>query len=96
MSYQQLELVTCLTSADYFQVHGKQRANHDVDVNLDFRTVSICTSFTSSIQLLIIKETASSTMRLSGLQRDVLKLYRQCLRAARKKPEVGATPIHTF
>ncbi|EHY52007.1 hypothetical protein HRR83_003428 [Exophiala dermatitidis] len=26
-------------------------------------------------------------MRLSGLQREVLKLYRQCLRAARKKPE---------
>ncbi|KAK8050667.1 hypothetical protein PG994_012397 [Apiospora phragmitis] len=27
-------------------------------------------------------------MRLSGLQRDVLSLYRQCLRAARAKPEV--------
>lgn len=27
-------------------------------------------------------------MRLSGLQRDVLKLYRQCLREARKKPLV--------
>ena len=26
-------------------------------------------------------------MRLSGLQKDVLKLYRHCLRAARKKPE---------
>jgi Complex 1 protein (LYR family) len=30
-------------------------------------------------------------MRLSGLQRDVLKLYRQCLREARKKP-----PVCTF
>ncbi len=29
------------------------------------------------------------TMRHTGLQRDVLKLYRQCLRAAGKKPEVG-------
>ncbi|KAK7969018.1 hypothetical protein PG988_008091 [Apiospora saccharicola] len=27
-------------------------------------------------------------MRLSGLQKDVLSLYRQCLRAARAKPEV--------
>ncbi|EXJ96054.1 hypothetical protein A1O1_01180 [Capronia coronata CBS 617.96] len=26
-------------------------------------------------------------MRRSGLQREVLKLYRQCLRAAGKKPE---------
>jgi hypothetical protein len=26
--------------------------------------------------------------RLSGLQRDVIHLYRSCLRAARKKPEV--------
>lgn len=26
-------------------------------------------------------------MRLSGLQREVLKLYRHCLREARKKPE---------
>ncbi|KAK8165758.1 complex 1 protein-domain-containing protein [Phyllosticta citribraziliensis] len=25
--------------------------------------------------------------KLSGLQRDVLSLYRNCLRAARKKPE---------
>ena len=27
--------------------------------------------------------------RLSGLQRDVLKLYRQCLRESRKKPAVS-------
>jgi hypothetical protein len=27
-------------------------------------------------------------MRLSGLQKEVLKLYRQCFREARKKPEV--------
>lgn len=31
-------------------------------------------------------------MRLSGLQREVLKLYRQCLREARKKPEVFVEP----
>lgn len=30
-------------------------------------------------------------MRLSGLQREVLKLYRKCLREARKKPEVKIT-----
>jgi hypothetical protein len=28
--------------------------------------------------------------RLSGLQRDVLSLYRQCIRAALKKPVVSA------
>lgn len=28
-------------------------------------------------------------MRLSGLQREVLSLYRQCLRASRQKPEVS-------
>lgn len=28
-------------------------------------------------------------MRLSGLQRDVLSLYRQCLRAIRQKPMVS-------
>ncbi|KAK8126630.1 heat repeat protein [Apiospora kogelbergensis] len=32
------------------------------------------------------------SMRLSGLQRDVLSLYRQCLRAARTKPEVIMPP----
>jgi succinate dehydrogenase assembly factor 1 len=30
--------------------------------------------------------------RLSGLQKEVLSLYRQCLRASRKKPQVGLTP----
>ncbi|KAJ5409735.1 Complex 1 LYR protein [Penicillium crustosum] len=28
--------------------------------------------------------------RLSGLQRDVLSLYRKCLREIRNKPEVGS------
>jgi hypothetical protein len=28
-------------------------------------------------------------MRLSGLQKEVLKLYRRCLREARKKPSVS-------
>ncbi|ODA76562.1 hypothetical protein RJ55_07832 [Drechmeria coniospora] len=28
-------------------------------------------------------------MRLSGLQKEVLALYRQCLRESRRKPEVG-------
>lgn len=28
-------------------------------------------------------------MRLSGLQKEVLSLYRQCLRESRKKPQVG-------
>ena len=30
----------------------------------------------------------SDMARLSGLQRDVLSLYRQCLRAVREKPSV--------
>ncbi|KAJ5678603.1 hypothetical protein N7462_006847 [Penicillium macrosclerotiorum] len=33
--------------------------------------------------------------RLSGLQRDVLSLYRQCLREVRKKPSVCATPLRS-
>ncbi|KAK6841293.1 Complex 1 LYR protein [Apiospora arundinis] len=35
-------------------------------------------------------------MRLSGLQRDVLSLYRQCLRAARTKPEATRPHFETF
>lgn len=31
--------------------------------------------------------------RLSGLQRDVLALYRKCLRESRKKPAVSRFPI---
>lgn len=31
-------------------------------------------------------------MRLSGLQKEVLGLYRHCLRESRKKPEVSAPP----
>jgi hypothetical protein len=33
-------------------------------------------------------------MRLSGLQREVLSLYRKCLRGARKKPEVDIECRH--
>lgn len=36
-------------------------------------------------------------MRLSGLQKEVLALYRSCLRESRKKPAVGypfAIPRH--
>lgn len=31
----------------------------------------------------------AKALRLSGLQRDVLSLYRKCLREAAKKPEVS-------
>ncbi|KAJ5550691.1 Complex 1 LYR protein [Penicillium sp. DV-2018c] len=34
--------------------------------------------------------------RLSGLQRDVLSLYRKCLREIRNKPEVGGIPSSEF
>ncbi|KAF2842761.1 hypothetical protein M501DRAFT_924529 [Patellaria atrata CBS 101060] len=34
--------------------------------------------------------------RLSGLQRDVLSLYRQCLRSARKKPEETRENFRSF
>ena len=34
--------------------------------------------------------------RLSGLQRDVLSLYRSCLRAARKKPTHSRPHFETF
>jgi hypothetical protein len=33
-------------------------------------------------------------MRLSGLQKEVLALYRQCLRECRKKPQVCAPQRH--
>ncbi|KAK4105880.1 hypothetical protein N658DRAFT_415979 [Parathielavia hyrcaniae] len=35
-------------------------------------------------------------MRLSGLQRDVLALYRQCLRECRKKPEASRDNFRVF
>lgn len=34
--------------------------------------------------------------RLSGLQRDVLSLYRQCLRAARSKPDATRARFEAF
>ena len=37
----------------------------------------------------VCQSTATAIMRLSGLQRDVLALYRQCLRESRKKPQVS-------
>ncbi|KAL1839525.1 hypothetical protein VTJ49DRAFT_1427 [Mycothermus thermophilus] len=35
-------------------------------------------------------------MRLSGLQKEVLSLYRQCLRECRKKPEVSRNRFLRF
>ncbi|KAL1879917.1 hypothetical protein VTK73DRAFT_6613 [Phialemonium thermophilum] len=35
-------------------------------------------------------------MRLSGLQREVLSLYRQCLRESRKKPEATRSHFEAF
>lgn len=35
-----------------------------------------------------ITDSATKTMRLSGLQKEVLALYRQCLRECRRKPQV--------
>ncbi|KAL2260135.1 hypothetical protein VTK26DRAFT_5962 [Humicola hyalothermophila] len=35
-------------------------------------------------------------MRLSGLQREVLGLYRQCLRECRKKPEATRPHFQAF
>ncbi|KAJ1836661.1 hypothetical protein IWW55_003257 [Coemansia sp. RSA 2706] len=34
--------------------------------------------------------------RLSGLQKDVLRLYRDCLRAIRRKPELARPRFHAF
>ena len=36
------------------------------------------------------------TARLSGLQRDVLSLYRRCLRAARLKPSANRPNFEAF
>ncbi|KAH6660349.1 hypothetical protein BKA67DRAFT_508957 [Truncatella angustata] len=35
-------------------------------------------------------------MRLSGLQKEVLSLYRHCLRETRKKPQVQLSPRSEF
>ncbi|KAJ4296111.1 hypothetical protein N0V88_004813 [Collariella sp. IMI 366227] len=35
-------------------------------------------------------------MRLSGLQKEVLSLYRQCLRECRKKPEASRQNFRAF
>jgi hypothetical protein len=35
-------------------------------------------------------------MRISGLQKEILSLYRQCLRECRKKPEVTRAHFQTF
>ncbi|KIH90912.1 complex 1 protein (LYR family) protein [Sporothrix brasiliensis 5110] len=35
-------------------------------------------------------------MRLSGLQREVLSLYRQCLRASRQKPEASRAHFEAY
>jgi hypothetical protein len=43
-----------------------------------------------AFSLFILKTMA----RLSGLQRDVLSLYRKCLREIRNKPEVGSIASH--
>jgi len=42
----------------------------------------------STDQFVRIPQKYTIEMRLSGLQRDVLALYRQCLRESRKKPKV--------
>ncbi|PHH78768.1 hypothetical protein CDD82_2863 [Ophiocordyceps australis] len=36
------------------------------------------------------------TTRLSGLQKEVLSLYRQCLRESRKKPPSSRTRFESF
>lgn len=35
-------------------------------------------------------------MRLSGLQKDVLSLYRSCLRESRKKPKAARSHFQAF
>jgi succinate dehydrogenase assembly factor 1 len=35
-------------------------------------------------------------MRLSGLQKEVLSLYRQCIRECRKKPEANRSNFLRF
>jgi hypothetical protein len=42
---------------------------------------------------LLVWDSTTKMARLSGLQKDVLTLYRQCLRAMREKPTVGAHVI---
>lgn len=49
-------------------------------------------SFTSCLEDKTSFKNKNFTMRLSGLQKDVLALYRQCLRESRKKPKVRLLP----
>ncbi|KAK4673093.1 hypothetical protein QC763_108788 [Podospora pseudopauciseta] len=43
-----------------------------------------------------LRYTQHLKMRLSGLQKEVLGLYRQCLRECRKKPEATRKHFQTF
>jgi len=42
------------------------------------------------------KQNTIATMRLSGLQKEVLSLYRNCLRECRKKPEATRKHFQVF
>ncbi|KAG0277893.1 hypothetical protein BGZ95_005125 [Linnemannia exigua] len=39
---------------------------------------------------------STAPVRRSGLQKDILNLYRQCFRAARLKPEANRPHFHAF
>ncbi|KAG0337470.1 hypothetical protein BG000_005373 [Podila horticola] len=39
---------------------------------------------------------STTPVRRSGLQRDILDLYRKCFRAARLKPEANRPHFHAF
>ena len=51
---------------------------------------------TSNHQHSNVNTTMARTARLSGLQRDVLSLYRRCLRAARLKPTANRPNFEAF
>jgi hypothetical protein len=68
---------------NYFLATSSSKLTHDAAV--DVRISGILPIFFFLVSFVIVV-----AMRLSGLQREVLGLYRQCLRESRKKPQVSS------
>ena len=82
-------------------VTGGELRSVMTEVNDNLRTSELCGSLSSpSLFTCTFTSHTTSNMvrgtRLSGLQRDVLSLYRKCLRAARTKPAENRSNFYAF